>query len=59
VDPDGGEQNRLAEVDPDTGAVEWLAGEDGVRCEVGTPYGAHRAALQRRQRPPDLASNAP
>lgn len=39
VDPDGGEDHRLAEVDPDTGSVEWLVAEDGVRCEVGVPYG--------------------
>ena len=38
-DPDGGEDHRLAEVDPVTGTVEWLAAEDGVRCEVGPPHG--------------------
>jgi len=39
VDLDGGEDHRLAEVDPDTGAVAWLVAQDGVRCEVGVPYG--------------------
>ncbi|TQM84876.1 dipeptidyl aminopeptidase/acylaminoacyl peptidase [Saccharothrix saharensis] len=40
TDPDGGEDHRLAEVDPDTGDVRWLVAEEGVRCEIGTPYGS-------------------
>jgi len=40
VDPDGGEDHRLGELDPATGEVEWLVAEEGVRCEVGTPYGS-------------------
>ncbi|QFZ21731.1 S9 family peptidase [Saccharothrix syringae] len=39
TDPDGGEDHRLAEVDPGTGAVTWLVAREGVRCEIGTPYG--------------------
>ncbi|WP_158842318.1 S9 family peptidase [Saccharothrix deserti] len=46
TDPDGGENHRLAEVDPTVsdparaGTVEWLVAEDGVRCEIGVPYGS-------------------
>ncbi|CCH30040.1 prolyl oligopeptidase family serine peptidase [Actinosynnema sp. NPDC047251] len=40
TDPDGGEDHRLGELDPATGDVEWLVAEDGVRCEVGVPYGS-------------------
>ncbi|MFC5053268.1 S9 family peptidase [Saccharothrix xinjiangensis] len=40
TDLDGREDHRLAEVDPATGAVTWLVAEEGVRCEVGTPYGS-------------------
>jgi dipeptidyl aminopeptidase/acylaminoacyl peptidase len=40
TDPDGGEDHRLAEVDPATGEVVWLVAEEGVRCEIGTPYGS-------------------
>ncbi len=40
TDPDGGEDHRLAEVDPATGDVEWIVAEEGVRCELGTPYGS-------------------
>ncbi|MFD7655568.1 S9 family peptidase [Actinosynnema sp. NPDC059797] len=40
TDLDGREDHRLAEVDPVTGAVTWLAAEEGVRCEIGTPYGS-------------------
>ncbi|MEV8438210.1 S9 family peptidase [Actinosynnema sp. NPDC051121] len=41
TDPDGGEDHRLAEVDPETGEVTWLVAEEGVRCEVGTPFGGN------------------
>ncbi|KOX18405.1 hypothetical protein ADK67_37040 [Saccharothrix sp. NRRL B-16348] len=41
TDLDGGEDHRLAEVDPVTGDVEWLVAEEGVRCEIGTPYGTN------------------
>ncbi|QQQ79091.1 S9 family peptidase [Saccharothrix sp. 6-C] len=41
TDPDGGEDHRLAEVDPGTGEVRWLVAEDGVRCEIGTPHGSN------------------
>lgn len=41
TDPDGGEDHRLAEVDPETGDVTWLVAEEGVRCEVGTPFGGN------------------
>ncbi|WP_367127245.1 prolyl oligopeptidase family serine peptidase [Saccharothrix sp. HUAS TT1] len=40
TDPDGREDHRLAEVDLGTGEVEWLAAEEGVRCEIGVPYGS-------------------
>ncbi|MEU4442319.1 prolyl oligopeptidase family serine peptidase [Actinosynnema sp. NPDC050801] len=40
TDPDGGEDHRLAEVDPVTGDVEWLVAQDGVRCEIGVPFGS-------------------
>ncbi|MGM1061325.1 S9 family peptidase [Saccharothrix sp. Mg75] len=39
TDLDGGEDHRLAEVDPVTGEVGWLAAEEGVRYEVGVPHG--------------------
>ena len=38
ADPDGREDYRLAEVDIDTGAVEWLAATPGIRTELGTPF---------------------
>ncbi|XVV06502.1 S9 family peptidase [Actinosynnema sp. CA-248983] len=38
VDPDGGEAHRLAEVDVDSGEIDWLVADEGVRCEVGVPY---------------------
>jgi dipeptidyl aminopeptidase/acylaminoacyl peptidase len=38
TDPEGAEEYRLAEVDPESGAVEWIAAEPGVRHEVGAPY---------------------
>jgi dipeptidyl aminopeptidase/acylaminoacyl peptidase len=38
VDLDGAEDYRLAEIDPATSAVEWIAAEPGVRHEVGVPY---------------------
>ena len=41
TDLDGREDHRLAEVDPGTGEVEWLVAEEGVRCEIGTPYGSN------------------
>jgi acetyl esterase/lipase len=40
TDPDGRENHRLAEVDPDTGELHWLVADDDVRCEIGTPYGS-------------------
>ncbi|MEU4804672.1 alpha/beta fold hydrolase [Actinosynnema sp. NPDC023587] len=40
TDPDGGEDHWLGELDPVTGDVEWVVAEEGVRCEVGVPYGS-------------------
>ncbi|MCP3802897.1 prolyl oligopeptidase family serine peptidase [Allokutzneria sp. A3M-2-11 16] len=37
VDPDGAENYRLAEIDLDSGAVEWLTSAD-TRVEIGVPY---------------------
>ncbi|GAA3883249.1 S9 family peptidase [Saccharothrix violaceirubra] len=58
VDPDGGEDHRLAEIDPVTGAVEWLVAEPGVRCEVGVPYGTASAPYSPDSRLLAYASNA-
>ncbi|WP_326950207.1 MULTISPECIES: S9 family peptidase [unclassified Amycolatopsis] len=38
TDVTGGQDYRLAELDPGTGEVEWLAAEPGVRREIGVPY---------------------
>ncbi|GLW52033.1 S9 family peptidase [Kitasatospora phosalacinea] len=38
VDVTGGQDYRLAEIDPATGDVEWIAQEPGVRREIGVPY---------------------
>ncbi|WP_433272048.1 prolyl oligopeptidase family serine peptidase [Actinosynnema sp. CS-041913] len=40
TDPDGGEDHRLGELDPATGEVAWVVAEEGVRCEIGVPYGS-------------------
>jgi dienelactone hydrolase len=38
ADVTGGQDYHLAELDPVTGEVEWLATEPGVRREIGVPY---------------------
>ncbi|MFE1905481.1 S9 family peptidase [Streptomyces gardneri] len=38
TDVTGGQDYRLAELDPVTGEAEWLAAEPGVRREIGVPY---------------------
>ncbi|GAA1173776.1 dipeptidyl aminopeptidase/acylaminoacyl peptidase [Kitasatospora gansuensis] len=38
VDVTGVQDYRLAELDPVTGELEWLAAEPGVRREIGVPY---------------------
>jgi dipeptidyl aminopeptidase/acylaminoacyl peptidase len=38
TDMTGSEDNRLAELDPVTGEVEWIAAAPGVRHEIGVPY---------------------
>lgn len=38
TDMTGSENNQLAELDPDTGEVQWITGEPGVRHEIGVPY---------------------
>jgi dipeptidyl aminopeptidase/acylaminoacyl peptidase len=58
VDPDGTEEYRLGEVDPRTGAVEWIAAESGVRHEVGAPYSAGSDPYSRDGRFLAYASNA-
>ncbi|RKT54313.1 S9 family peptidase [Saccharothrix australiensis] len=40
TDPDGREDHWLGELDPATGEVEWVVAEQGVRCEIGVPYGS-------------------
>ncbi|SDX64008.1 Dipeptidyl aminopeptidase/acylaminoacyl peptidase [Amycolatopsis xylanica] len=40
TDLTGTEHYRLAEIDPDTGAVDWLADAPNVRHEIGVPYGS-------------------
>ncbi|TCO59697.1 S9 family peptidase [Actinocrispum wychmicini] len=38
TDLTGAEDYRLAELDPDTGHVDWIEAKPGVRHEVGVPY---------------------
>jgi dienelactone hydrolase len=38
ADLTGGQDYRLAELDPVIGEVEWIAAEPGVRREIGVPY---------------------
>lgn len=40
TDDAGMEEYRLAEIDPQTGNLEWIADTPGVRVEIGPPYGA-------------------
>ncbi|MBW4716859.1 S9 family peptidase [Saccharothrix obliqua] len=58
VDPDGAENHRLAEVDPETGVVEWVVAEDGVRCEIGVPYSSSPNPYSADSRLLAYASNA-
>jgi dipeptidyl aminopeptidase/acylaminoacyl peptidase len=58
TDLDGMENYRLAEVDPASGAVEWIAAEPGVRYEVGVPYTTGSDPYSRDGRFLAYASNA-